>query len=226
MLQREFGVDEASLPRKRKVPRRLEVGSAEAFYPSTAKDFYSQQYFECLDFIFNAIKDRFDQPGYKTLKQLENLLLKAARGEEYKEELSFAIDHYGDDFTSSSLTAQLELLASAFTSSTDKPTLTDIREYIVSLSPAQRISISEVCTVLKLIIVMPATNAVSERSASVLRRVKTYLRATMSQLRLNNLLILHAHKDRTDHLIVPSCLNEFIRGNEHRMTVFGDFNKT
>lgn len=224
-LQREYGVDEASLPRKRKAPCHLEVGSGEAFYPSTAKDFYSHQYFECLDFIFNAIKDRFHQPGYKTLKQLENLLLKAARGEEYKDELAFVIDHYGDDFTPSSLTAQLEILTSAFLSSTDreKPTFTTIKEYVVSLSSAQRIPISEACTALKLILVTPATNAVSELSALVLRRVKTYLRATMSQLRLNNLLILHAHKDRTDDLSISSCLNEFVRGIEHRMSVFGDF---
>ena len=76
------------------------------------------------------------------------MLLKAARGEEYKDELAFVIDHYGDDFTSSSLTAQLEILTSAFASSTDceKPTLTTIMECIVSFSPAQRISIPEVCT--------------------------------------------------------------------------------
>ena len=31
MLRREYGVDEPSLPRKRKAPSRLEVGSGEAF---------------------------------------------------------------------------------------------------------------------------------------------------------------------------------------------------
>ena len=71
--------------------------------------------------------------------------------------------------------------------------------------------------------VMPATSAVSERSASVLRKVKTYLHATMSQLRLINLLILHAHDDRTDDLVVSSCLNEFVRNKEHRVSIFGEF---
>ncbi len=102
--------------------RHLEVGSGEAHYPSTTKEFYSQQYFECIDFIVSAIKDWFDQPGYKTLQQLENLL-KAARGEEYKNELAFVNGHYGDDFTESSLTAQLEVLTTTFATSTDKPTL-------------------------------------------------------------------------------------------------------
>ena len=114
ILQREFGVNEASLPRKKKTPCRLEVGSGESFHHSTAKEFYSQQYFECIDFVTNAIKDRFNQPGYKTLQQLENLLLKAARGEVYTDELALVIDRYGDDFTPSSLTAQLELLTTAF----------------------------------------------------------------------------------------------------------------
>ena len=50
-----------------------------------------------------------------------------------------------------------------------------------------------------------------------------YLCVIMSQLRLNNLLILHAHKDRTDDMVIPSCLNEFIRGYEHRTSVFDEF---
>ena len=145
-------------------------------------------------------------------KELENLLLKATRGEEHKDELAFVIDCYGDNITPSSLFAQLEILTLAFVSSTEKPTLATIKAHIVSLSPAQRVSVSELCTVLKLIMVMPATKAVSERSTSVLRRVKTFLRSSMTQLRLNNLLILHAHTDRTDDLVIPSCLNEFSTG--------------
>ena len=39
--------------------------------------------------------------------------------------------------------------------------------------------------VAKLILVMPATNAVSERSFSTLRRLKTWLRSTMNQDKLN-----------------------------------------
>lgn len=45
---------------------------------------------------------------------------------------------------------------------------------------------------------MPATNATSERSFSALRQVKNYLHNTMSQQRLNNVLVLHVHKDITD----------------------------
>ena len=91
-MQEEFSVEEASLPRKRKVPSHLEIGRGAGYHPATPKEFYSQQYFECLDFIASAIKDRFDQPGYKALQELENLLVKAARGGEYTAELAFAVN--------------------------------------------------------------------------------------------------------------------------------------
>ena len=126
---------------------------------------------ECLDFVINAIKDRFDQLGYRTLKNLENLLIKAAKGEDYAEELAFVVNCYFDDISESSLSAQLENLTTAFASSTETPTLGTIKEYIMSLSSAQQVGISEICTILKLIMVIPAINAVSERSASALRRV-------------------------------------------------------
>ena len=74
-----------------------------------------------------------------------------------------------------------------------------------------------------MILVMPATNAVSGRSASALRRVKTYLRTTMSDARLYNLLVLHVHKDRCDSLVLADCLNDFVSGSEHRLSLFGKF---
>ena len=47
-------------------------------------------------------------------------------------------------------------------------------------------------------------------------RVKTYLRNTLGQERLNNLMILHAHKEITDSLDLDAIANEFIVNSEHR----------
>ena len=49
----------------------------------------------------------------------------------------------------------------------------------MALSPAQRVAISEV---LKLTMVVPATNAISKRSASALCRAKKYLRLVYEAL--------------------------------------------
>ena len=66
------------------------------------------------------------------------------------------------------------------------------------ISTAQRVAFSQVFVLMKLLLVMPATNASSERSFSALRRIKTYLRSTMAQLRLNNLMVIHVYKDEAD----------------------------
>jgi histone deacetylase complex regulatory component SIN3 len=69
---------------------------------------------------------------------------------------------------------------------------------------------------------MPATNASSERSFSALRRIKTYLRATMKQDRLVYLMV-HIHRELTDKLDLISIANLFVSGSEHRQTLFGKF---
>jgi len=49
--------------------------------------------------------------------------------------------------------------------------------------------------ILKNYIAIPPSTTTAERSFSVLKRVKTYLRATMSQERLSALALLHIHRD-------------------------------
>ena len=70
---------------------------------------------------------------------------------------------------------------------------------------------------------MPATNVISERSFSSLRRIKNYLRSTMSQVRLNNINVLHVHKDKTDNLSIIQAANDFLQGSTHRQQIFGQF---
>ena len=65
-------------------------------------------------------------------------------------------------------------------------TIFDVRTYLQQMTPAERRLLSQVVLLMKLILVMPATNATSERSFSALRRIKTYLRSTMKQERLNS----------------------------------------
>ena len=78
----------------------------------------------------------------------------------------------------------------------------DIHKCFQSLSPAQLFLLSQVPLLVKLIALMPATNAVSERSASALRRVKTYLRSSMTQVHLHNMMVVHIHKTLTDTIDV------------------------
>ena len=175
--------------------------------------------------IVNSITGRFDQIGYKVYKNLQNLLINAIKNEPYEDELSSVKNFYGDDIDPFQLKLHLQILATNFPNeSVPSLTIFDIKDYILSLSLRERACyLKYVCAILELILVLPSTNAVSERSFSAIRRVKTYLRSTMGQERLNNLLTLYVHKDHTDELDLMAVANEFVSHSEHRLSTFGKF---
>ena len=53
--------------------------------------------------------------------------------------------------------------------------------------------------------------------------MKTYLRSTMKQDRLNDLMMIHVHKDRIDRLSIIDMANEFASRNYTRRVKFGRF---
>ncbi len=102
-------------------------------------------------------------------------------------------------------------------------TFKDLVSYFKTLNHAERMLMSEVVKLIKLVIVMPATNASSERSFSALRRLKSYLRATMTQKRLNNYMVLHIHKEIVDKLSLTEVANYFTQKSDYRRGIFGTF---
>ena len=99
----------------------------------------------------------------------------------------------------------------------------DVIAYLQKLSSAKQQLLSVVMTVMKLILVLPETNASSECSFSAMRRIKSYLRSSMSQGRLNHLMLLSVHKDLIDKLNLVDVANEFVSASESRLRVFGSF---
>ncbi|GBO00546.1 hypothetical protein AVEN_210133-1 [Araneus ventricosus] len=66
---------------------------------------------------------------------------------------------------------------------------------ISSLEKCDKTSFPNIYTLLKLLAVLPVSVATVERSFSSLRRLKTYLRNTTSESRLNGLILLSIHRD-------------------------------
>ena len=189
---------------------------SEGEFHDTPKSLYKQQYYEAIDLLINCIEDRFDQPGYKVYHSVETLLLKACKLQEYESCLEAVCNFYQDDFDKDVLRTQLQTFGVHFQQVQDESlgatyNIFDIKKYFLTLSPGKLSLLSNVKLLMQLILVMPATNACSERSFSALRRIKTYLRATMKQDRLNYLMLLHVHK---------SVINEFIGSSDHRSNIF------
>ena len=64
---------------------------------------------------------------------------------------------------------------------------------------------------------------VENKQGTLLKRVKTYLRSTTGDSRLNHLMMLYVHKDRTDALTLVDVANDFVGEKENRKQLFGKF---
>ena len=120
----DLEVGAPNLPRKKGPPKKLTdfhgYGPAQPVHHSEPKDMYRKHYFEALDLTINCIKDRFDQEDYRHYANLQELLLKAARNEQFDSELSDVIAFYDGDFDESLLRTQLKVFGASI------PTITDM----------------------------------------------------------------------------------------------------
>lgn len=73
---------------------------------------------------------------------------------------------------------------------------------------------------------MPATNAINECSFSAINRIKTYLRNTRSENKLNHSMILLAHCKKADEINMIQIVKELDRNNQTKLRIFVRFNKT
>ena len=123
--------------------------------------------------------------------QTEQVLLKGTLGELASQNVDQLCEFY-TKFNSDTLGIQLSILAESYHSFRQDEGVADT--LLMSLISSKRTKtwslISEVSghVLGQIILVMPATNVISEHAFSALRRVKSYLRTTMSNNRINHLM--------------------------------------
>ena len=142
-MAEKLDVNEPQLPRKRKTTERF--GSrpgGESHFPATVEDKFRQIFFEALDLIVTSIESRFDQPGYKVYKNLQQLLVKAANREDMGSEFEFVTDFYGQDFATRQLDCQLNILSTNIPGS--QQDVVSVLNYLKTLPDTQKMLLSEV----------------------------------------------------------------------------------
>ena len=190
-------MDEPVLPRKRRAPRRFDPTSSTTHTDNGPNDLYRRFYYEAIDTILGEIECRFDSESFELYGKMENILLSAAKGElaSCNDNIHDVVHHLNGDLEQSDLIRELALLQNVITGCeiTYDSLRAKVSEYCCVFP--------QVLTHLRLLLVIPATSATSERSFSALHLVKTYLRITIKQDRLNHLMILHIHKERRINLM-------------------------
>ncbi|KAK2567210.1 hypothetical protein P5673_009021 [Acropora cervicornis] len=131
--------------------------------------------------VTQCIATRFEQEDFKIYVNIQELLLKSFASERCDTELAEVVKTYSGDLDSFKLKdnfcfyhrkqSQWGLITSEFD-------VNDLAIFLQSLHISRRKLLSEISTLGKLLLVMPAINAVGERSFSAFRRGKTYLSST------------------------------------------------
>lgn len=117
--------------------------------------------------LIGCISDRFKQEGYQMHSNLEQFLIMEEQDEG---DINKVLKFYGSDFEKDKLITQLRLFHANYTSK--KRTCIHNAISIVKDMPGKAVIVSS-CNLVNLLLVMPATNAISKRSFSTMRCIKT-----------------------------------------------------
>lgn len=226
-------LNKPELPRKRKRPNYRSIieymqiegytdNDDNAHHPKTPEDYFREHYFDSLDLIISSIKDRFNQPAFVAFLKMEQLLLNIISDNNYDNELEYVLNTYKDDIDPVQIRTEAFSVSTMFRE-TSCTNFSDVFEHIQSLPPTKLTLIPNIVTIIQLILINPATSCTPERSFSTARRLKTWLRSTMTTKRFNNLAILSTHKDLTDTINFIDIGNEFAAKYDARKHNLGKF---
>ena len=219
----KLDVEEPTLPRKRKMSKRLDEVASHHFY-ETPKDLYRRTYFEAYDNVIQEIEKRFQQKVFLIHRNIQVIFLNAINGKDSSQQLKVVCDVFKNDLNSSNLHVQLEQFANLFQ---DKPncsvdTLVEVLP-IFGKSKSQKMLLPDVVKLARLFLVMPATNASNERAFSGMRRIKTYLRNSTTNNRLNHCMAVHVYAEDVDKMNTIEIAKEFNENSLARLRIFGRF---
>ena len=220
--------DSPVLPRYRKLPKHVDNASSPHRYQSP-KDRFRHAYFEALELAVGEVERRFEQSDMKLIKEMEVMLVEAANGVVTDSIHEDVTRYLAADVDCSRLKVQLgmvsDMVKTAFSDATTPNKTTNVRTICDAMNESEiyKGMLGEVEKVLRIYLNFPVTTATAERSFSSLRRIKTFLRSSMTNYRLNNLFMLYVHSDRAKELDIKLIAKEFVSVTTRRLNYFGNY---
>ncbi|XP_021828817.1 zinc finger MYM-type protein 1 [Prunus avium] len=165
-------------------------------------------------------KKQFDENYHKEIFQyaeesFRNLFqMNYIRLRECCRNLEVALTHDNEsDINADDLFSELEVLQMYLPKETK--TAIEVLEFVKVVDCFPNVSIAY-----RIILTLPVTVASAERSFSKLKLIKSYLRSTMSQERLNGLAILCIEKNMLENIDFEEVIDDFASQNARRSRIF------
>jgi hypothetical protein len=206
----------------RKILRKNKFNYGYAIF----KCIYYFNVLQVIDNITTSLRDRFlENIDLHLYRDVESLLLSTDPPSDNNKHLpvveASTVTARLSDINCESLELELNLIRTCKTNGNMKPFHSYMGMTTVLLGKPKdvRLMFPETMKLINLLAVVPASSATAERSFSSLRRLKTWLRSTTTQARLNSLAILTVHRDYEP--CIDEVLSKFIGLNELRQRIFG-----
>ena len=120
-------------------------------------------------------------------------------------EVITAVDQY-PELDGSTLYTQLAMVKQM--TAAEERSLDLVVAKLVGMDPVVSKLFPQVEMLVRLLLTSPCSSAEAERHFSGLRRLKTYMRNSVTQMRLNHLAVLHVHQETE-----PSCCSSLAPGD-------------
>ena len=172
-----------------------------------------------LDHLSSELDSRFDGSCSQNLIEFMQLLPSEIAGmtsELRPQKFGAVLQIYGDVLPSvKSFDVELDLWQTKWSSDSEQAKELDTPEKV--LPSADPDYYPNIRTLIVILTTLPITSCECERSISMLRLVKTALRSTMTETRLNGLAMLQYHRDIL--LTADEVVQEFVRRHPRRLLV-------
>ena len=187
--------------RTRRPPRQLESFVVNTAITTTTEmrceEYRTGVYFSTIDVLLTELNDRFSELNISLLCSLEALIPTSAVFLQATSLKPFLVHYELSEaaFSSESATARTYLHEQGL-NEYNSNTFHDIYNHLSKVHGC----FPTICRVYQIALTLGVSSATAERSFSSLRRIKTYLRSTMTEDRLSNLALLHIERDLSSKL--------------------------
>lgn len=215
----QFGLDEITIPRARKIPKKLDDGNSEHYNCSYPEEKFRVVYFKAIDTASQQMRSYFESDDINEYKLLAGILLEGSS-------IAQICTNY-PEIDCSALEREIMFFRNQFAN--QYSSMDDCRKLFSNMVPEVKRMFPQVEILLRLLLLSPASSCEAERTFSALRRLKTWLRSTMTQNRLNSVMMCHVHQENLMKLDPKMIAQKFIWNSKTdeqlqlRSTIFGKF---